>query len=101
MSQEKRRFKATIGGKSYTIIGTRPEEHLKVVVETVDEQLEQISKMSKNLDPERRAVLVAVNAVSDQVNMQKKMLKMEERLKELERKAGTSYQQDGQPGEKG
>jgi len=101
MSEEKRRFKATIAGRSYTIIGTRPDEHMKVVAETVNEQLKQISNMSKDLDPERRAILMAINAVSDQLNMQQEMMKMEKKIKELERKAGTSHRLDGESQEKG
>lgn len=84
MSQGKIRYKATIAGKSYTIIGARPEAHLKMVAETVDEQMRQIENLSKDLDPERRAVLAAVNAVSDQYEMQIKLAKLEEKVHELE-----------------
>ncbi|ALV22896.1 MAG: cell division protein ZapA [Carnobacterium sp.] len=86
MSQNKIRYKATIAGKSYTIIGSRPEVHLKMVAETVDEQMRQIESLSKDLDPERRAVLAAVNAVSDQLEMQIKMMEMQNQLDELELK---------------
>ncbi|MGX7394958.1 cell division protein ZapA [Carnobacterium mobile] len=84
MSQGKIRYKATIAGKSYTIIGARPEAHLKMVAETVDEQMRQIENLSKDLDPERRAVLAAVNAVSDQYEMQIKLAKLEKKVHELE-----------------
>ncbi|WP_313469431.1 cell division protein ZapA [Carnobacterium sp.] len=84
MSQGKIRYKATIAGKSYTIIGARPEAHLKMVAETVDEQMRQIENLSKDLDPERRAVLAAVNAVSDQYEMQIKLAKLEKKVDELE-----------------
>lgn len=84
MSQGKIRYKATIAGKSYTIIGARPEAHLKMVAETVDVQMRQIENLSKDLDPERRAVLAAVNAVSDQYEMQIKLAKLEKKVHELE-----------------
>jgi cell division protein ZapA len=52
----------------------------------VNEQMQQIESLSKGLDPERRAVLVAVNAVSDQIEMQIKLEDMQKRVEELEKK---------------
>ena len=84
MSQGKIRYKAMIAGKPYTIIGARPEAHLKIVAELVDKQMRQIESLSKDLDPERRAVLTAVNAVSDQVDMQIKLEELQNKLSEME-----------------
>ncbi|WP_208560425.1 cell division protein ZapA [Marinilactibacillus kalidii] len=84
MPEEKRRFKAKIAGETYTIVGPRSEEHMKTVAKTVDEQMTQLKEMTKGLDPEKRAMLMAINAVSDQLETKKKMLKLEERIKELE-----------------
>ncbi|WP_034550908.1 cell division protein ZapA [Carnobacterium funditum] len=84
MSQGKIRYKATIAGKTYTIIGARSEAHLKMVAETVNTQMRQIESLSKDLDPERRAVLAAVNAVSDQFNMQIKLDEIQSKLNEME-----------------
>lgn len=84
MSQGKIRYKVTIAGKTYTIIGARPEAHLKMVAETVDKQMRQIESLSKDLDPERRAVLTAVNAVSDQFDMQIKLNELQTKLDEME-----------------
>ena len=83
MSKDKIRYKATIAGKEYTIIGARSVQHLQVVERTIDEQLKQIEKLTKGLDPERRAVLAAVNAVSDQIEMQIKMQQIEKELELL------------------
>lgn len=83
MSNDKIRYKATIAGKEYTIIGARSVKHMQVVEKTVDDQLKQIAKLTKGLDPERRAVLAAVNAVSDQIEMQIKVQQMEEEIEKL------------------
>ena len=94
MSKDKIRYKATIAGKEYTIIGARSVKHLQVVEKTLDEQLKQIEKLTKGLEPERRAVLAAVNAVSDQIEMQIKMQNMEEELLLLKQQLGTVQQEE-------
>ncbi|WP_414839831.1 cell division protein ZapA [Carnobacterium sp. TMP28] len=86
MSHGKIRYKVTIAGKIYTIIGARPEAHLKLVAETVNEQMRQIESLSKDLDPERRAVLAAVNAISDQFDMQIKLEELQNKISEMEAK---------------
>ena len=86
MSKGKIRYKTTIAGRPYTIIGARPEEHMRSVSKMVNEQMQQIESLSKGIDPERRAVLVAVNAVSDQIEMQIKLDTIQKRVAELEKK---------------
>ena len=86
MSKGKIRYKTTIAGSPYTIIGARREEHMRSVSKMVNEQMQQIESLSKGLDPERRAVLVAVNAVSDQIEMQIKLDTIQKRVAELEKK---------------
>ncbi|GEL67817.1 cell division protein ZapA [Marinilactibacillus psychrotolerans] len=86
MPEKKRRFKAKIAGETYTIVGPRSEKHMHVVAQTVDEQMTQLQQMTKGLDSEKRAMLMAINAVSDQLEMKKKVIKLEERIKELEEK---------------
>lgn len=83
MPEEKRRFKAMIAGESYTIVGPRSEDHMRVVAETVDEQLNQLKNMTKGLDTEKRAILMAINAVSDQLEMKKKVSELEEKIEQL------------------
>ncbi|WP_407372287.1 cell division protein ZapA [Carnobacterium sp.] len=85
MSKGKIRYKTTIAGRPYTIIGARPEEHMRSVSKMVNEQMQQIESLSKGLDPERRAVLVAVNAVSDQIELQIKLDAMQKKIAELEK----------------
>ena len=86
MSKGKIRYKTTIAGRPYTIIGARPEEHMRSVSKMVDEQMQQIESLSKGLDPERRAILVAVNAISDQIEMKIKLTTLQKQIEELEKK---------------
>lgn len=83
MPEGKRRFKATIAGQSYTIVGPRSEKHMRVVAETVDEQMKQLTNITKGLDTEKRAILMAINAVSDQLEMKKNVSELEEKIEQL------------------
>ena len=69
MSEEKRRFKAVIGDKAYTIIGPGSEQHFLTVTKLLNERLDQVKKLAPDLTAEEQAVLVAFNAVSDQVKL--------------------------------
>lgn len=77
---EKRRFRATIAGKTYTIIGNRSATHLNAVVELVNQQLEQLAQLSPDLSLEDRCVLMAVNAVSDQLLKEQELLCLEQSM---------------------
>lgn len=92
MSNNKIRYKATIAGKEYTIIGARSVKHMQVVERTVDNQLKQIEQLTKGLEPERRAVLAAVNAVSDQIEMQIKVQEMEAEIEQLKQQLSNEQQ---------
>ena len=52
----------------------------------VDEQIHQIKALTTGLDLEEIAVLAAVNAVSDQLEMQIKMENMRLEMEELQEK---------------
>ncbi|MFO8068469.1 MAG: cell division protein ZapA [Alkalibacterium sp.] len=84
MSEGKRRYKATIDGETYTIVGSKPEKHMRVVAETVDEQLSQLKELTKGLDKEKRAILLAINAVSDQLTMRYELEQLKEKYEQLE-----------------
>lgn len=79
--EEKRRFKAEIAGKTYTLVGNRPASHLNTVVELVNQQLEQLGKLAPELSIEDRSVLMAVNAISDQLVKEKQILDLQTQLK--------------------
>ncbi|AKU34077.1 cell division protein ZapA [Lacticaseibacillus paracasei] len=69
MSEEKRRFKAVIGDKTYTIIGPGSEQHFTTVTKLLNERLEQVKTLAPDLSAEEQAILVAFNSVSDQVKL--------------------------------
>ncbi len=85
MMSEKKRYKAIIDGKNYTIIGTESKEQLDIVTRIVNEQLGEIKKISSDLSNEDAAILMAINAVNDQVKKQSDLLQQQKEMKELRR----------------
>lgn len=83
MAREKTRYKAVIDDQTYTIIGTESKNHMDLVTRLVNEQLEEIRKMSPEINSEQAAVLLSVNAVSDQLNKQALILKLEKEVQQL------------------
>lgn len=70
MTEQKRRFKAEIAGKTYTIIGPGTTAHFQATTALLNQQLAQIQKLSPELSLQDAAVLLAFNALSDQVAAQ-------------------------------
>ena len=86
MSSPKTRYKANIDGQSYTIIGHESKEHMDLVVRLVNEQLNEIKSLSPQIDNEQAAILVSVNAISDQLKKQAKIMELEKENQELHQK---------------
>lgn len=84
MTQEKNRFKATIAGKEYTIIGPEDRDHMSLVTSLVNQQLKEIQGLSADISLERASILLAINAVSDQVKKQEEIFILEEEMKTTE-----------------
>ena len=80
MSEQVRRFKEEIDGQTYTVIGKHSPEHMKAVVDTVEEQLNQIKEMMPSLSKEKAAILIALNAVSDQLEKQAQLNQLNDKL---------------------
>ncbi|HIZ71515.1 MAG TPA: cell division protein ZapA [Candidatus Atopostipes pullistercoris] len=83
MTTEKRRVKVTIDEKDYTIISNKSATHIKLVAETINKQLKELNELSSNLSKEEQAILIAVNAISDQIDYQHQMIQLEEKLNKL------------------
>lgn len=83
---EKKRYKAVIDDKSYTIIGNESKTHMDLVTRLVNEQLDEIRRMSPSSDTEEAAILLAINAVSDQLNKQAQIIKLEKEINELKQR---------------
>ncbi|WP_428958669.1 cell division protein ZapA [Levilactobacillus brevis] len=69
MTEDTHRFKAVIAGKAYTIVGQATDEHMRAVTEVLNEQFTQLKQLSPNMSKEDAAILMAFNAVSDQLKM--------------------------------
>lgn len=69
MTEDTHRFKAVIAGKTYTIVGQATDEHMRAVTEVLNEQFTQLKQLSPNMSKEDSAILMAFNAVSDQLKM--------------------------------
>lgn len=82
MANQKRRTKAIINGKEYTIVGDKSAAHVELVAEIINEQLEELNSLLTSLSKEEQAILMAVNAVSDQVKMQQELIALEEKIKQ-------------------
>lgn len=80
MAYEKKRTKVIINDKEYTIVGKKSTAHVKLVADTVNNQIEELKSLSSNLSKEEQAILIAVNAVSDQIELHEKMIKLEENI---------------------
>ena len=68
---EKRRFKATIDGKDYVLVGNGTVDHMQAVTDLLNEQLNQLKEAMPSLTEEQRAILIAFNAISKQFDVQK------------------------------
>lgn len=80
---EKQSFQAQIAGKEYTIVGNKTPEHMKAVVDLVNQQLDQLSQISPELSFGDRYALMTVNAVSTQLDQEEEIMHLEEQIQEL------------------
>lgn len=62
-----KRYKANINGKEFTVVGTESAVHMKLVTDTVNQRLKDLQELAPQLSDEDRAILLAINAVSDQI----------------------------------
>ncbi|GLB46686.1 cell division protein ZapA [Philodulcilactobacillus myokoensis] len=69
----KQRFKVTIDGHDYNLVGNSSSEHIKTVTELLNQQIKQIKQISPKLDDQTISVLLAFNAISDQLKLQAKL----------------------------
>ena len=86
MAHEKTRYKAVIANQTYTIIGRETKHHMDIVTKLINEQLAELKQLSPQMDNEQTAILMAVNALSDQLKKQERILELEEETAELKKK---------------
>jgi cell division protein ZapA len=83
MTEQKKRYKAVIANQSYTIIGRESKEHMDMVTRLVNDQLLEIMQLSPQTDQEQASILLAINAVSDQLKKQEQILVLQKKVDEL------------------
>ncbi|MGX7148702.1 cell division protein ZapA [Enterococcus ureasiticus] len=86
MVKEKTRYKAVIADRTYTIIGQESKQHMDLVTKLVNEQLAEIKHISPQTNDEQASVLLAINAISDQLKKQEKVLNLEQEVAELKKR---------------
>ncbi|MGX7245160.1 cell division protein ZapA [Enterococcus quebecensis] len=86
MVKEKTRYKAVIADHTYTIIGQESKQHMDLVTRLVNEQLAEIKHISPQTNDEQASVLLAINAISDQLKKQEKALNLEQEVAELKKR---------------
>lgn len=69
MTTATRRYKARIGNHQYVLVGPGSEEHFATVTALLNDRLAQIKALSPTLTDNEAAMLLAFNAVSDQVKL--------------------------------
>ncbi|MBG9983093.1 cell division protein ZapA [Aerococcaceae bacterium DSM 111020] len=80
---QKNRFKATIDERQYTIVGDKSTQHMTAVIEIVNQQLQQLKEAAPELSIQDRSILMAVNAISDQLVKEQQIMDLEEQLETL------------------
>lgn len=86
------RYKATVDGQDYTIIGQESKQHMDMVTALVNEQLNEIKQLSPGITTEKAAILLAINAMSDQLLKQEENLKLQKKLTAKEQEAAHSIE---------
>ena len=82
MAEGKRRFKVQIDGEEFTIIGKGTPEHMNAVMEVANQELATIKKMMPSLSEKKAALLLAINAVSDQLEKQEELDKLQQKIED-------------------
>lgn len=85
MTTEKRRVKVIIDEKEYTIISNKSAAHIELVAETINKQIKELNTLSNKLSKEEQAILMAVNAISDQIDSHTRMIELEGNLKQTDK----------------
>lgn len=69
----KKRFKGNIGNQEVVITSTKDDAQMEAVFEIANQQLAHLTEANPSLSVENQLVLLAVNAISDQLDMQAKL----------------------------
>lgn len=84
MSQSLNRLKVKIGKEEYTVISSYSNAHVNVATDLLNEQLEQLEKLSPELDDSKRAILLALNTVSKQIILEQEIQRLNKQIKKMQ-----------------
>lgn len=83
--EDKQRYQTRIEGRPYTIVGHRSPQHMDAVVQLLTQQLDQLKQLDPTLSVEDRAILMAINAISDQLVKERALMDLENKLDPMQR----------------
>jgi cell division protein ZapA len=72
-----------IYGQQYVIVGTETTSHIRLVASMVDDKMREIGSKNPSLDVSKLAVLTALNAINDLVNLKDRYERLESELKSV------------------
>lgn len=83
---DKTRITVEIHNKSYTIVGTEPAHHVRLVASLVDQKMREIQAANRDLDTAKLAVLTAVNSMNEYLKLKEEYAKLLGSLNKKEEK---------------
>lgn len=83
MPQKKQRYRATVAGKTYTILGTKSHHHMHSVIKLLNQQWDELATVAKKTSDTEKAILLAINAVSLQLDQQAEIERLKEEVSRL------------------
>lgn len=95
--EEKRRYKAVIAGKEYTIVGKKSDQHMDAVVTILNHQLDQLIRLDGSLSKGDLAILMTVNAISDQLSKEHQIETLQAELDQLKAASSRDQRQGNDP----
>lgn len=69
----KKRYKGKIGNHDVVITSTKEDNHMDAVFSIANQQLQQLHAANETLSSEDQLILLAINAISDQLDLQTKL----------------------------
>ncbi|HEY2422154.1 MAG TPA: cell division protein ZapA [Neobacillus sp.] len=79
-NNQKTKTTVEIYGQQYVIVGTESPSHIRLVASLVDDKMREIGAKNPALDINNLAVLTAVNAVNDYMNMKDQLERLQNEL---------------------
>lgn len=67
---QKRRFHGTLLDQAIVVTSSKDQAHMEAVFDLANQQLAELKKLDPRLTDQQRLMLLAINALSDQLTMQ-------------------------------